>query len=151
MLPLTLFFYGFLAAVAGLLFQAIPLILFGSETSLLAPSIGWLAGAASIEELAKLGFLGQARRRYGSTALSAVALGGFGVGFAAVEIALLPFLLSSPIEWGPVTTTMLLHMATVLALGLTLRRYPWPHPWLLGMLGLVILIHIGYNLFRLQA
>lgn len=149
MLPLF-FLYGFLAACAGLLLQI--LLLTGSSTAnVLQPSFFFLIVAALIEESVKLGFLFQAMRRFGSQTFQLRSLVLFGVGFALLEIA---FAFFSNSTGHPPTLLLiangLLHILTVILLGLALKKFPRTSAAFWGTFLSTICLHILYNLARLN-
>lgn len=150
MLPLF-FFYGFFAACAGLLLQIFFLAGFGSEINVLNPSSLFLLIAALIEETVKLGFLLQAKRRFGDESLRFAALLLFGIGFAILEILFALFLQSG--DTPPIillAANSLFHIITVCLLGLALKRFSPANPLLWAILLGITLIHGLYNLLRLN-
>lgn len=151
MLFLTLFFYGFLAACASLLLQIITIILFGENSLAISPSFLVLMVAAFIEEGMKLAFLLQAFRRFGDTVLTPLFLIVFGFGFSAIELGF-AFALEQPLanQFPLVGMNILLHLVTVLVLGIGLKRFPFPSRSLIVLFTLVTLFHCGYNFLRLQ-
>lgn len=148
MLPITLFTYGFLAACAGLLLQILLLSLFGTETTLTSPSLIFLLSAASIEELAKLLFLVQALRRFGSQALNLAQLILFGLGFATLELGFVFFQSPHSLPSLPLLgLNAFLHIGTSVILGMALGRLAKPLV-LIVLIG-VTLLHGLYNFYRL--
>ena len=152
MLALTTFFYGFLAACAGLLIQIL-LMSFSVNDNFTAPhlSISFIIAAALTEELMKLGFLLQAKRRYDLPALSLSSLLAFGLGFAGLEIGIATLTTDYsawPEPFLPLFYNTLFHVGTVLLLGLALKKFGIRHPltWV-TFLG-VSLVHVMYNLYR---
>lgn len=151
MLPITLLSYGFLAGCAGLLFQMLVLVLFGTEATIAVPSTLYLVTAATIEELAKFGFLLQAFRRYGAD-VSWVSIICFGIGFALVEIALALFLDQTMVAgsgWTALGANAVLHTSTALLFGFGLRRFGFPHPFLWVLLIAATIAHSAYNFYRI--
>ncbi len=152
MFPLTLFFYGFLAACAGLLFQVL-LMSFWVSDSLTLPTLGipFIITAACIEEFMKLGFLSQAQRRYGFETLSLLPLFAFGFGFACLEVGM-TVLSPNFITWSgplfPLLSNTLFHISTVLILGFSLKKFGLRHPLLWGVFLGISFLHIFYNLYR---
>lgn len=152
MLPLTIFFYGFLAACAGLLIQVL-LMSFWVSDAFTIPTLGatFIIAAALTEELMKLGFLLQAKRRYDFPALSLPSILAFGLGFAGLEIGI-AMLTTDYSAWPepflPLFYNTLFHVGTVLLLGLALKKFGIRHPltWV-TFLG-VSLVHVMYNLYR---
>ncbi len=154
MLPITLFFYGFLAGCAGLLLQILFLTLFGEETTVTNPGLVFLFAAALAEEATKLLFLIQAFRRYAIPSLTLPSLLLFGFGFALIEVLLFFFADSSSregIPLLPLSANIFFHLTTTIFLGFLLRRFPFPRHFLLGGLALVTSLHVLYNFFRLNA
>lgn len=152
MLALTTFLYGFLAACAGLLIQVL-LMSFWVSDAFTLPTLGpiFIIAAALTEELMKLGFLLQAKRRYDFPALSLSALLTFGLGFAGLEIGIAT-LTTDYSAWPepllPLFYNTLFHLSTVFLLGLALKKSGIRHPltWV-TFLG-VSLVHVVYNLYR---
>ncbi len=150
MLPLTLFFYGFLAGCAGLLSQVFFLVLFGKETDVLSPSLVFLVIAAVVEEAMRLLFLLQAWRRFGERSFSLPFLILFGLGFATVEIMFAIFLNpQNNLSIILLTANTLFHIGATLFLAFGLRRFSFSHPTLLIFLLSSIVAHSLYNIFRL--
>jgi len=153
MLPITLFFYGFLAGCAGLLLQILFLTFFGEETTITNPGLVFLFAAALAEETTKLLFLIQAFRRYAIPSLTLPSLLLFGFGFALIEVLLFFFAGSSSredIPLLPLSANILVHLATTLFLGFLLKYFPFPGRFVFGGLAFVTLLHALYNLFRLN-
>lgn len=152
MSALTTFFYGFLAACASLLIQVL-LMSFWVNDAFTLPTLGpiFIIAAALTEELMKLGFLFQAKRRYDLPALSLSLLLTFGLGFAGLEIGIAT-LTTTHSTWPepllPLFYNTLFHVSTVLLLGLTLKKFGIRHPltWV-TFLG-VSFTHVVYNIYR---
>lgn len=144
--------YGFLAGCAGLLLQAVLLIMFGDEQTLLSPGVLFIIGAASVEEIMKLAFLLQYAKRITGD-LRWVHVFIFGLGFAATEIVLAFFLgansLPTQDHWLALLLNAGLHILTTLILALGIRFLGFRRILWLALLSAVILIHSGYNIMRL--
>lgn len=152
---ITLLIFGMLSACFALLFE-IGILSFShltdpSLTPLNFASLFTLLLAAAIEEISKFAFLKQYVKRYlpgGSAERTKFLFLGifFGIGFALPEIALTSQFFSFPL-FPPILGILALHLMTSILLAFfVLRRKDSSVHSMLFPLGLVIVIHLVYNL-----